>query len=665
LRLLLLSDRDEDLHAAEAAAPGGVSRVADADACRKALAAGGYDVWLADAALAAEARALEALGPVAGDVPLVLLADDPPPPGEADTRAVETLVRRELNPRLLERCLRHAAENAHLRRELDLARDRCDVLTRLSGQGLWEWDLVRNEATYSARWKALLGHAEAEIGSSPEEWLGRIHPNDAEKVRAEVRAVAEGTLERFESRHRLEGERVVRLVGTLTDVSGSPVSEAAARAAQFDLLTGLPNRHVLRDRIGRSLERARRRGDYLFGVLFIDLDHFKLVNDSLGPVAGDQLLVAIARRLEACMRATDTLSRLGGDEFALLLEDIRDVSDALRVAERVQEHLSQPFNLHGSEIFTSASIGITLSRKGYTGPDDLLRDADIALYRAKAQGRARHEIFDKDMHARAVERLELESGLRRAIERQEFVVHYQPIVDLATSEISAFEALVRWQHPERGLLPPGAFIPVAEETGLIIPIDRWVLGEACRQLQRWRERYPHADHLAVCVNLSRRQLTQEDLVDVIRRNLEATGLEAEHLHPEITESQIMENVEAATAVLDRLKELNIHLHMDDFGTGYSSLSHLIRFDIDILKIDGSFISNMDIRGENFEIVRMIISLAHNLGMKVIAEGVETAEQLALLKTLRCEYGQGYFFSRPVEAAAAEAFLAGPLPWAAR
>ena len=693
LRVLMIGGREDDYVVARKMLSQGEARAhqlswaPNREEGLRAIAENRHDVCLVSSELGEEGG-IEVLGEiVAGGctAPVILIAErqDCRAASRAmDAGAADVLVRGQLTPQLLERSLRYAVEGARARQELRESRERYDVLTGLIGDGVWEWNLQTDRVVFSAQWRSILGCQEGEIGADPEEWFKRIHPNDVEKVRAQIASLRGGQASRFQSQHRLlhregsyrwvlcrgavqrdEAGGALRLIGALTDITDARTAgEGLPAGGQYDALTGLPDRDVLKDRLRRAIARAKRRGDYMFAVVFVDLDRFKVINDSLGRVVGDQLLVTVARRLEACMRATDTLARLAGDEFALLLEDIRDVSDALRVADRVQEHLGDPFNLRGHEVFTSASMGIALSTKGYAEPDDLLRDADIAMSRAKAQGKARHEIFDKDMHERAVERLELESGLRRAVERNEFIVHYQPIVSLRKSRLVGFEALVRWQHPERGLLPPGDFLPVAEETGLIVPIDRWVLREACRQLQAWREAFPKMKQLSVSVNLSRRQLAEEDLPDYIRQNLEETGLDPEHLRPEITESQIMADVEAATAMLDKLKDLNVHLHMDDFGTGYSSLSHLIRFNIDTLKIDGSFVGSMDVRAENFEIVRMIISLAHNLGMAVIAEGVETAEQRALLRTLKCEYGQGFFFSRPVDAATARALVEGNPKW---
>ena len=382
-----------------------------------------------------------------------------------------------------------------------------------------------------------------------------------------------------------------------------------------------------------------------------------MINDSLGHGIGDQLLVTVARRLETCVRTVDTVARLGGDEFAIILDDIRDIHDALRVSERIQKSLQDAFELGEHEVIISGSVGIALSTAGYESAEKIVRDADTAMYRAKGKGKACHEIFDQTMHTRAASRLGLEQDLRRALDKgDQLRVHYQPIVSIPTNSITGFEALVRWNHPEQGLISPAQFIPVAEEAGLIIPLDRWVLREACRQMGIWHKKFPQTPPLMISVNFSPKQLVQPDLVDQIKSALNDSDLDPASLRPEITESVLVEEVNVATEVMERLKDMNVLLHMDDFGTGYSSLSYLVKFRVNTLKIDGSFVSHMESGGESVEIVRMIISLAHNLGMKVIAEGVETEKQLDQLRRLKCEFAQGYYFSRPVPNNEAEALL---------
>jgi diguanylate cyclase (GGDEF)-like protein/PAS domain S-box-containing protein len=450
----------------------------------------------------------------------------------------------------------------------------------------------------------------------------------------------------------------VNLIFQIQDITDRKrAEERLLHEAFHDVLTGLPNRALFMDHLKLSVERGKRREDRLFAVLFLDLDRFKIINDSLGHMVGDQLLVGIARRLEICLRPGDTVARLGGDEFTVLLEDLSNVTEAIEVAERLQQALALPFNLNGHEVFTTVSIGIALSSTGYDRPEEVLRDADTAMYRAKVLGKARHEVFDKTMHAFAMNLLQMETDLRRAIERKEFVLHYQPIVALETGAISGFEALIRWHHPERGFVSPNEFINIAEETGLIIPIGQWVLEEACRQIREWQEQFPQYPPLQISVNLSSKQFINSNLIEQIRKVIEDTGIDPYSLKLELTESMVMENFDTAIEMLKQLRMLGIELSIDDFGTGYSSLSYLHRFPISTLKIDRSFVSCMNELNENAEIVRTIVMLARSLKMNVVAEGVETMDQLSQLAMLECEYGQGYFFSKPLDVNGAAKLLA--------
>ncbi len=433
--------------------------------------------------------------------------------------------------------------------------------------------------------------------------------------------------------------------------------------AFHDPLTGLPNRALFMDRLGRAVEHAKRHENYQFAVLFIDLDRFKVINDSLGHTLGDRLLIDIASRFNLCLRPGDTVARFGGDEFTILLEGIKDVSDALQVADGIQSQLQLSFDLgKGQEIFTTASIGIALGSAECARAEDILRHADIAMYRAKALGKARCVIFKVNMHDRAIARLQLETDLRLAIERNEFCLYYQPIVSLATGWLNGFEALIRWQHPQKGLILPTDFIAVAEETGAIVPIGKWVLRAACHQMSQWQKQFPFHPPLSISVNISAKQFSEPDLNHQISQVLQETGLDASSLKLELTESILMENAESTVAILQQIKAMKVQLYMDDFGTGYSSLSYLHRFPIERLKIDRSFIDLMELEGETPAIVQAIITLAHNLGMNVTAEGIEKVEQLQKLKKLGCEYGQGYFFSRPVEAVTVETFFFNRRNW---
>lgn len=450
--------------------------------------------------------------------------------------------------------------------------------------------------------------------------------------------------------------------------------------ALHDELTGLPNRSLFMDRLRQAVERIQRHRRSntpdQFALLFLDLDRFKLINDSLGHLVGDQLLQMIGRRLESAVREGDTVARLGGDEFAILIDNLQHQDEAIALAERLHKLFRSPFHLYASpldahtetdsrtfhEVFTTVSIGITLSAANYCRPENLLRDADIALYRAKSLGRGRHEIFDTTMHASTIALLQLENDLRRAVKSHQFQVYYQPIVALDTGRIAGFEALVRWNHPERGLISPSDFIPVAEETGLIVPLGSWILQEACTQLQQWQAEFVTYPPLTMSVNISSRQISHPDFSQKVKQILQNVQLEPGSLKLEITESVLMDNADAAADLLEELRAQSIHLCIDDFGTGYSSLSYLQRFPINMLKVDKSFMNNLGVDEENSEIVRAIISLGTNLGMYVTAEGVETEEQLVQLWALHCDYGQGYLFSPALDRQGATALLTESPQW---
>jgi PAS domain S-box-containing protein len=541
----------------------------------------------------------------------------------------------------------------------------------------------------SPAYTRVLGYSAEELrATSPAE---QIHPDDRIRVaEAAEKARRTGSGERLEYRIRHKNGSWRVLESTANAIAGSNgqyeglvivnrditdrkrAEDMLAYHAVHDGLTNLPNRVLFLDRVGRAIAVARRHADLKFAVLFIDIDGFKVFNDSLGHTAGDALLVQISERLTACLRRVDTISRPrtdgkdefligdntlarpGGDEFAVLAEELRGPSDAVRVAERIQEKLAAPFEVNGHEIVISASIGIVFG--GATDQaQDLLRDAEIAMYRAKQAGKARCEVFDTAMHSGAIKRLQLETDMRRALDLGEFHVYYQPIVSLSSGRIVGFEALSRWHQPH-GMVMPGDFIPVANETGMILTINRELILVACQQLRNWHEQFPSDPPLFLSINVSPRQFAQPDLASQIGRLIKQSGMDPRCVNLEITETIAMADAERSGELLSELKALGVQLDIDDFGTGFSSLSRLQRFPVDTLKIDRAFVARVDSDQESHEIVRVIVMLAHNLGLKVVAEGIETQHQLDLLREIGCEFGQGYFFSKPVDSVAVDDLL---------
>ncbi len=538
-------------------------------------------------------------------------------------------------------------------------------------------DRQGNRIYNSPAYEKMLGYAAEELAATSS--IEQVHPDDRVRVlEAAAKAYLTGCGERLEYRirHKDGSWRVLEstasaipdengeaqgLVIVNRDITDRKRAEALLEQhAFYDGLTNLPNRALFLDRLQRAIAVSLRHSDFRFAVLFIDIDEFKVVNDSLGHGAGDDLLTQVARRLTACLRNSDTISRPGGDEFAVLAEELHDPSDAIRLSDRIQQRLAVPFNVGDHEIVISASIGIVFGSRTIAEASDVLRDAEIAMYRAKRAGKARYEVFDSAMQADAVKRLQLETDLRKGLELDEFRVYYQPLVSLQSGEIVGFEALSRWQRPE-GMVMPGEFIKVADEIGLTLPINRQLLREACEQVCRWQALVSGNLPLSISTNITAKQFAQPDLAAQTGEILRQSGIDPHRVHLEITENIAMADAERSAVVLSDLKALGVRLSIDDFGTGYSSLSRLRQFPVDILKIDRAFIAGMDQDEETREIVKIVVMLAHSLGLEVVAEGIERQEQLTALKHLGCELGQGYLFSRPADAASIERLLTARAP----
>ena len=558
-----------------------------------------------------------------------------------------------------------------------------------ANDGLWDWDLRTGAMYFSPRWNAMIGLPETDATLTDKEWLDRVHPEDRERVRREIEAHISGRTPTFSSEHRLlhrdgsyrwvlgrglavrdDGDgRAYRMAGSLTDITErKKAEEALLHNAFHDSLTGLPNRALMMDRVSMSLNRAKRDEEQRMAVLFIDFDRFKMVNDSLGHMAGDQMLIVCAQRLKTCLRDTDTIARFGGDEFVILLEDMENESQAIACANRIHDELSKPLDLDGQEVFTSASIGIVFGGPQYAKPEELLRDADIALYEAKATGRAKHVVFDTEMHAQAVNMLKIDADLRRAIERDEIEVFYQPLVSLSTGRLTGFEALSRWRHPDRGIVPPSEFIPVAEETGLIAAIGERMIDMVCHQLSRWHDEYPEFADLSVSLNCSPNELRDHRYIDRFRATLDRYPVRREMIKVEITESAIMDDPNKMADRLHGLEDLGLRLWLDDFGTGHSSLGQLDLFPFHGIKIDRSFVSppfkELKERPgvKKPTLVGTIVALAQSLRVATVAEGIETAQQFNELRELGVNQGQGFLFAKPVDRIAAEDFIRQAKSW---
>lgn len=575
---------------------------------------------------------------------------------------------------------RLAADRERAVEELKASEERYALAVGAANDGLWDWNLVDNSVYFSPRWKAALGYSDDEIGNTPGEWLDRVHEEDLARLEGDLKAHLDGLTPQFVNEHRVRhrdgsyrwmlarGVKQVdpvsgesrRIAGAQSDFTERHIAERQLVHSAFrDPLTGLPNRALFQDHLARSFAHRQRREDYRFAVIVLDLDRFKVVNDNLGHACGDELLVAFARRVEAILPPGDTFARFGGDEFIILLEDISGAAEAVGFADRLQQLLQLPFSVQGHEVFSSVSMGIGLSDAEANTGNDLIRFADIAMHRAKDLGKARHVIYDRALHAPASGTLKMETELRRALDRRELFLHYQPIFDLKTGEALGAEALIRWNHPARGILSASQFINMAEEMGLLAPIGIQVLHEACAQTAAWNRKLA-GRRLQISINLGARQFAEPSLTVEISKAIERSGIDPGQLALEMTEGMLMGRPETTKEMLERIKALGVKIYLDDFGTGYSSLGYLQRFPIDVLKIDQSFIHRLGEQPGNRNIVRAIIQLAASLGMESVAEGIESAAQERELLALGCRMGQSYHLCRPGSPETVEAVLANGL-----
>ena len=619
------------------------------------------------------------------NIPLVVV-DHRGPPEERGIRRSQLLkegaagyVRRaELSGGMLEALIFSALERAQMRQALSEVQERFALAVRGANDGVWEWILETGEMHFSRRWRELLGYGVDDLSNSVNEWFDRVHPDDVANLKEDIDAHLSGDSPYHESEHRIRASdgtyrwvisravaqrqngRPVRMAGSITDTSDFRLREEKIREeSRQDALTGLPRREPFMEQLARAVRLADTDDTYCFTVLMVDVDRFRWLADSIGHQAADGMLAILARRLVACVRPGDTVSRFGGDKFAVLLENLRDVDTATDIANRIRMSVHEPFDVEGQTVYTTVSIGLTTSDRGYADVDEVISDVAAAANKAKERGQDRHEVFDTKMRIDALTTLRLEVALRQAVEREEFELHYQPIVDLQTGALRGFEALTRWRHPRRGIVSPAEFIPVAEQTGLIIPIGRWAIRTALERLGHWQQSLPNSNGgrpLSMSVNLSGRQIADPRLLEEIRGAMTDNAIAPDTFRLELTESVLMDNSEAVSRTLASLRSNGVKIWVDDFGTGYSSLSYLHRFQFDGLKIDKSFVDALDGSQQGSAMIRTILSLASNLGVQVIAEGIEYTVQADQLLGLGCSLGQGYLFSRPIAAAKVEGYV---------
>lgn len=644
------------------------------ETARSLIADGRHDVYLLDYALGSESgldlirESIER----GCSAPMIVITGQGNP--EIDMKALETgaadyLVKGEITGPLLERTIRYSLEKTRALTDLRESEERYALAVEGASDGLWDWNLDTKTVYLSARWKGMLGYDNDEIGSGIQEWLGRVHPEDRTRIHSEMSFHLSGETAQFESEHRLLTRHNVyrwmyargvavrrsdgtpyRIAGSLTDIHARKLAEEQIiRGSLHDSLTGLPNRLLLKDRLHQQIRYAERHEGYRFAILFIDLDCFKLVNDSLGHMRADQLLVAAGQRLQNNTRPGDTVSRFGGDEFVVMLTDVADTDAVIAVAERIQADFMRPFNIDGEEVLTTLSVGIVVHGSHHCVPDDILRDADTAMYMAKERGGAGHVVYGQEMSANPSLQLQLRAELRRAVEACSLSIHYQPIVDLRDGRIAGFEALLRWYHPERGHISPMDFIYAAESTGLIIPLGRWTLEEACREASSWQSPGESDKLVTISVNLSARQLHRSEFLSDLLGILDQTGLPPSCLKLELTEGALFGQSDQSVRALEGIRQAGIQLHIDDFGTGFSSLSYLSRLPVSALKVDRSFVAGLGTEDGNTKIIRGVVTLAHSLDIEVIAEGVETQVQRRILRDeLGCDFGQGFVFAKAVD-----------------
>ena len=581
--------------------------------------------------------------------------------------AQDYLFKRDANSSTLIRAIRYAVERQATREALRRSEERYALAIAGSNDGIWDWDVSQGRIHFSPRWKQMLGFSADELGDSPEAWFERIHEDDRESFHNTLDAHLVGALPYFEYEYRIrradgdylwvlcrglavrdQADKPCRMAGSMADISRRKHMEAQLmHEALHDSLTGLPNRTLFLDRANQAISTANRNRRFNFAVLYIDLDRFKNINDSLGHATGDALLKAVAKRLANFIRPCDTIARLGGDEFALLLLDNQDPNGVTLVADRIAQLLTRKFVINDVELFIGVSIGIAMGSEKYKLPGEILRDADLAMYRAKHAENRTYEVFDNAMYRVAMDKLKIESDLRNALVNDEFVVHYQPIIALNSGGVSGFEALLRWNHPTLGFLYPGSFIEIAEDSALIVPISWWVLEEACKTIGELHKTRPEFSNLSVSVNISGKLFNNSHTATKLLGLLDLIGFEPSALHLEITEHSIMSHQHLAIEQLEKLRSAGVGLHIDDFGTGYSSLSHLQKYSYDTLKIDSSFVSRMGTCNDSEAIVKSIVAMGNLLNMEVVAEGVETSEQLKSLIDIGCQQVQGFLFSPAV------------------